>query len=255
MSAVAVVGNLSRDRVAGGPARVGGAAFHCARALRALGAEATIVTKASEAWLVEALEGLGLPVSSRASSTTSVFTMEHDGDRRRMVVEALGEPWTPEEARGWVADALGETRWIHVGPLARSDFPPETLAELARGRLLSYDGQGLVRAPRTGELSPDAGYDPRLLRAVSILKLSEEEAAVVGVAHEVPEVIVTLGSRGALVYSEGEEVQVPTTPRSGVDPTGAGDMFAAAYLVARADGAPPVAAAERANAVVGDLLG
>jgi sugar/nucleoside kinase (ribokinase family) len=38
------------------------------------------------------------------------------------------------------------------------------------------------------------------------------------------------------------------------DPTGAGDMFAAAYLVARADGDGPVAAARRAAAVVARLL-
>jgi sugar/nucleoside kinase (ribokinase family) len=255
VSAVAVVGNLSRDRVAGGPPRAGGAAFHCARVLRTLDVDATIVTKASEPWLVLALEELGVPVRSRPSATSPSFAMEYDGDARRMVLEALGEPWLPEEARGWVADALEDTEWVHVGPLARSDFPPETLGELARGRRLSFDGQGLVRAARTGELVFDGEYDRTLLRDVSILKLSEEEAEAVGVEHDVPEVIVTLGSRGALVYATGEEVHVPTTPIAAVDPTGAGDMFAAAYLVARADGEAPVAAAERACAVVGRLLG
>jgi hypothetical protein len=32
--------------------------------------------------------------------------------------------------------------WVHVGALARSDFPAETLAALARDRRLSFDGQG-----------------------------------------------------------------------------------------------------------------
>jgi sugar/nucleoside kinase (ribokinase family) len=143
---------------------------------------------------------------------------------------------------------------VHVGPLARSDFPPETLAELARGRRLSYDGQGLVRPARTGPLVLDPAFDPALLRPVSILKLSEEEAEMVGVEHGVPEVLVTLGARGVVVHADGESVRVAATTRSSGDPTGAGDMFAAAYLVARADGAPPVAAAERACAVVAGLL-
>ena len=90
--------------------------------------------------------------------------------------QASGDPWTPEEARGWVAEALRGAGWVHVAPLARSDFPAETLAELAHGRRLSLDGQGLVRAPQTGPLQQDADYDPALLEHVSILKLSEEEA-------------------------------------------------------------------------------
>jgi len=254
MSAVAVVGNLSRDRVAGETPRAGGAVYHCARALRALDVQATIVTKASEPWLVEALEGLDVPVRWRESSSTSAFAFEYEGDARRMVVEALGEPWTVDEARGWVADALGDTAWLHVGALARSDFPAETLAELARGRSLSYDGQGLVRPARTGELVLDPDYDPELLRSVSILKLSEEEAAVVGTDLGVSEVIVTLGSRGAIVHANGTFDAVATRALAGVDPTGSGDMFAAAYLVGRAGGDGPVAAAARACEVVGGLL-
>jgi sugar/nucleoside kinase (ribokinase family) len=254
MSAVAVVGNLSRDRVAGSAPRAGGAAYHCARALGALDARATIVTKASEPWLVEALEELGVPVRWRASSSSPAFAFEYDGDARRMVVEELGEPWTREDVRGWVADAIGGCGWVHVGALARSDFPADALAELARGRRLSYDGQGLVRPARTGELVLDADYDPELLRSVSIVKLSEEEAAVVGTQLGVPEVIVTLGSRGALVHADGSAEHVSTRALAGVDPTGSGDMFAAAYLVARAEGADPVTAAARACEVVGALL-
>jgi sugar/nucleoside kinase (ribokinase family) len=253
VSAVAIVGSLSRDRV-GGEMRVGGAAYHCARALRTLGADCVVVTKASEPWLAEALEELGVPVSWRPSATTPAFSLEYDGDKRRMVVEALGEPWSPEEARGWVAEALGGAGWVHVGPLARADFPPETLGELARGRRLSYDGQGLVRPPRTGPLVLDPAFDPALLASISILKLSEEEAEAVGVEHGVPEVIVTLGPRGAVVHADGDSMHVRTRALSGVDPTGAGDMFAAAYLVARAAGSPPFAAAEHGCAVVRGLL-
>ena len=48
---------------------------------------------------------------------------------------------------------------------------------------------------------------------------------------------------------------VPGRPVEPVgDPTGAGDAFGAAYLVARADGNGPVGAARRASGVVADLL-
>jgi len=51
---------------------------------------------------------------------------------------------------------------------------PETLAELARGRTVSLDGQGLVRRPRVGLLEQDREFDPEVLRHVSIVKLSED---------------------------------------------------------------------------------
>jgi sugar/nucleoside kinase (ribokinase family) len=261
MPSLAVVGNLSRDRVDGAPPQVGGAPFHAARALRALGCRAVVAAKCAEAdrrELLPPLIALGVPVLWRGGSSTATFSFRYDGDRRVMAVEALGDPWTPADVRG-----LGRARWVHVGAVARSDFAPETLARLARERRLSLDGQGLVRPARTGPLELDAEYDPDVLRHVSVLKLAEEEARVlVGEPEEdalrslrVPEVVVTLGSRGSLVLADGRLERVRAAPASGpVDPTGAGDAFAVAYLAARERGHAPLAAARRATALVSGLL-
>jgi sugar/nucleoside kinase (ribokinase family) len=43
--------------------------------------------------------------------------------------------------------------------------------------------------------------------------------------------VVTHGPRGATVYHGGEVRHLPTRPAHEVDPTGAGDVFAAAFLV------------------------
>ena len=177
-----------------------------------------------------------------------------------MTVEAIGDPWLPEHVRD---TALRRARWVHVAPLVRSDFPRETLAELARGRRVSLDGQGLVRASRLGRLVLDGDYDPGVLRHVSILKLAEEEAAIVlgeAVTRRslrnlgIPEVIVTLGRRGALVLGDGRLEEVRTRPLEAADPTGAGDAFSTAYLVSRSTGLAPAAAARRAASLVEGLL-
>jgi sugar/nucleoside kinase (ribokinase family) len=241
---------------------VGGAPFWAARALRVLGTRAMVVAKCADGdrrLLAPPLLALGLPVLWRTGSTTAGFSFRYDGDRREMTVDALGDAWTPEDVRG-VAGA----RWVHAGALARSDFPADTLAELARERHVSLDGQGLVRPARTGPLELDADYDPEVLRHVSILKLAEEEArALVGEPDEdglrslgVSEVVVTLGSRGSIVLAGGRLEHVAARPVEGrLDPTGAGDAFAAAYLVSRAGGHAPAAAARRATALVSGLLG
>jgi sugar/nucleoside kinase (ribokinase family) len=179
-----------------------------------------------------------------------------------MTVEALGPEWTPDEMRDWVARGLTGTSWVQVAALRRDEFRPEALAELARGRRVLLDGQGLVRPPTTGPLVADADFDPAVLKHVSILKLSEFEAQLLGGVDEpalralgVPEVVVTLGSQGALVLDRHGLEHVPARPVGpGVDPTGAGDAFGAAYVVSRADGSGPVGAARRACALAADVI-
>ncbi|MGB2953897.1 MAG: PfkB family carbohydrate kinase [Gaiellaceae bacterium] len=265
MRPLGVVGNLSRDRVDGGPPRVGGPPFHATRALRAIGRPSVVATKLAEAdkpLLLPPLLALGIPVEWRPAQTTAAFEIAYDGDARTMEIEAVGDPWTPEEARGWVAEALGRAEWVHVGPIARSDFPPETLAELARGRRLSLDVQGLLRPARTGPLELDADFDREVFRHVSVLKLAEEEAqTLVGEPDEqalrslgVREVVVTLGPRGSLVLTDEGLERVAAHELQPRDPTGAGDAFAAAYLASRAAGLRPRAAARRATALVAELL-
>jgi sugar/nucleoside kinase (ribokinase family) len=226
-----------------------------------LGRPALVAVKAAEAdrrLLLPPLVRLGLPVLWRAGASTATFAFSYDGDRRTMLVEELGPAWTVDDLRG-----LERAEWVQVGALARSDFPAGTLAALARGgRKVALDGQGLARPARPGPLVLDADYDPEALRHLSVLKLAEDEAVtLVGEPSQealrslgVPEVVVTLGSRGALVLADGRLEPVPARPVDG-DPTGAGDAFLAAYLVSRAAGHAPVASARRATGLVADLLG
>ena len=264
MPPVAILGNLSLDRIDGGPAQPGGGPFHGARALRAINRPALVLARCAATdrpALLPPLVRLGVPVLWRESATTARFSIEYRGEERAMVIEELGPPWIPGDAA--LGAPLTRVDWLHVAPLARSDFPPETLAVLGRSRRVSLDGQGLVRAARIGPLELDADFDPELLRFVSILKLAEEEAHVlVGEPTEsalrslgVPEVVVTLGPRGSIVYADDLAEHIPTRPVNGKrDPTGAGDAFAVAYLVARSGGFSPPAAGRWASGVVAGLL-
>ena len=255
---VAVVGNLSLDHVEGGPPRPGGPPRYAARSLAALGVPSLVRAKsaaADRARLVRPLEELGIPVEWRPGATTATYAFSYDGDVRTMEVRELGSTWSPEDVAGLGAD------WVHVGALFRGEFPEETLAALAETARLSFDGQGLVRPARVGPLELEPEPDTSFLRHVSVLKLSEEEArALVGSLEErplselgVPEVVVTLGSRGAIVVADGRLVHVPAEPVD-ADPTGAGDAFAAAYVVERSQGREPRRAAERSTRLVHGLL-
>jgi sugar/nucleoside kinase (ribokinase family) len=258
-----VVGLVSLDRVDGGLPRLGGAPFYAAQALRVLGHPSRLVTKLAPEDSGRGLHALGIPTSVGAAAKTISFRIENDADgSRRLELEEPGDPWTLEDAEGWVARALAGADWVHAGPLTRADFPAETLAELARGRMLSLDGQGLVRPSSLGPVELDAAYDPAVLRHVRVLKLSGEEADALGIRLDdrslgtlgVREIVVTLGSEGCVVYADGLAELVPTRGLEVTDPTGAGDQFMAAYLAYRRGGHAPTSAARLASTLVGQLL-
>jgi sugar/nucleoside kinase (ribokinase family) len=251
---IALIGNLSRDLLPGRPPRTGGGSFHGARALHRVRVPARVVARCAvedRAELLPPLVRLGTPVRYVPGTSTATFAMSYDGDVRTMRVDAVGDTWLPRD----LPELPSAVRWVHVAPLFRSDFPPETLAALGRRRRLSFDGQGLVRVPAVGPLQLDADFDPELLRHVWVLKLSDDEAEVVGDVGALPvrEVVVTHGSRGATVYAGGRREEISARPID-ADPTGSGDMFTTVYVIARNGGFGPSGAARRATAVVASLL-
>jgi sugar/nucleoside kinase (ribokinase family) len=264
VTALAAIGNLSLDRIDDAMPRAGGAVFYSARALQRLGADARVAVSCGEddlETLEPALDDIALPVRWYLSETTNAYRFRYSSTGRRIMrLDALGKTWQPDEA----VDAVSDATWIHVGALVRTDFPRKTLAALAGGgRKLLVDGQGLLRTPAHGPLRSNRDIGD-VLRFVTFLKLDQDEAellagtAALDSSHVlgVPEVVVTMGRRGSYVVTrdgivagaEAGRVQGP------VDPTGAGDTYSAAYLVARSRGAEPVEAARSATEVVAELL-
>ncbi len=266
---VAVIGNLVRDIVAGAAPRPGGAVYYQARVFADVehGRDVRLITRCAAEdrdLLVSPLEAFGLPLTWRPARETQTFDFHYEGETRVMDVVALGDPWTPDDVEGWVAQAMGPAEWIMLGALTRADFPPETLAALRKGgRQLLVDAQGFVRRGTLGPLVRDGKVPPESFAAVRVLKLNDSEAeALVGSTSPedlrslcVPEVVLTLGSRGVLVVTASEAEHVPAVPIDGpVDPTGAGDTFWVSYLVARSHGAAPVEAARGATELTSRFL-
>jgi sugar/nucleoside kinase (ribokinase family) len=262
MSSVAVVGNLARDRIEGGPPRPGGGSYFAALALGWLGKPGRVYTRCApgDRPLFDPLLHTRVAVTILPSATTAAFEHTYDGDTRSSTITCLGEPWAPSDAG--LLD--GTATWVHIAPLTRADFPAGTVAAFARdGRRVSFDGQGLVRAARIGALVLDAAFDPATLEHVTALKLSDEEARTVAGGEftaatartlGVPEIVVTHGSRGSTLWREGVPTAVAAHPISGVDATGAGDVFMLGYAIARDAGTEPLQATRAASELVTRLL-
>ena len=261
VNGVTVLGNLAIDVINGAPRSPGGCASFAGVALEAAGGPGRIVAMGAQedhALFDPLRERFGDMVTILPSDRTSGFRLDYDDvDHRHMSVDAIGPVW----GRAEVEAADPNTTWVHLAPLLRTDFPAETLALLSeRGHLVAYDGQGLVRADQLGPLIEDRHFPADLLTHLDVLKLAEDEAVVVadgkfdaGVAARlgVPEIVVTYGSEGCDIYTDGAVTRVPAAWRVlGVQTTGAGDMFTAYYVANRAAGAVPARAAELASELV-----
>jgi sugar/nucleoside kinase (ribokinase family) len=150
------------------------------------------------------------------------------------------------------APPLDGVDWLHVSGSTLG------FGERVAGLVLAA-AEGVVaqggRVSLDPNLRPDA--DPqvrerlnRLARLAHVVFPSEGELAGLDVAPGAL-VVETHGAGGATVAG----VHVPAPAAEEVDPTGAGDTFAAAFVAAHRDGADPVAAAERAVALASASVG
>ena len=136
---------------------------------------------------------------------------------------------------------------FHLGPLLADDIPLELLAALSAKARLSLDVQGYLRALE-GEnvVAVDWTDKKNALAHIHFLKANESEAEVLTGIHDiyesarlladwgVKEVIITMGSKGSLIYHEGIFYEVPAYPPVRVtDATGCGDTYMAGYLYQR----------------------
>jgi sugar/nucleoside kinase (ribokinase family) len=237
------LGHVSRDRRPGGDV-LGGSVTYGALAARRLGWEAAILTSAGGDF-DPARELAGIPAFVRPAPATTRFVNEYDEDgTRRQVVTARAEDvdleLLPAAWRDPDALLLGPIAGELHGPLA-TRLEAGAVGAIAQGWVRSIDEEGRVTPG-------DWPHPERDLLGVHVLFLSEHdvpqaEARARELLAAVPMVALTRGWRGLTLLTRQVEHDVPTLPRPEVDPTGAGDVFAAAFLVRYHETQDPLEAA------------
>ncbi|MGE5124673.1 MAG: PfkB family carbohydrate kinase [Betaproteobacteria bacterium] len=243
MPRLLALGHVTRDRRPSGFV-LGGSVTYGALAARRLGWDVAILTSAGADFEPER-ELPGVPVFVRRSAATTRFANEYDADgARRQVVSARAD----DVELGPLPDAWRDPDALLLGPVAGELFGVGATA-LEAG-CAGAIAQGYVRGiGRDGAVTPCEWQRPgRDLLGVHVLFLSEHdlpdaESRSRELLSSVPIVALTRGWRGLELLTRDGVHQVPSLPRAEVDPTGAGDVFAAAFLVRYHETGDPLEAA------------
>lgn len=247
--AYVVIGHVTHDLLPDGAVQLGGTALYAAVTATRLGWSVGVATAGAVGAAVRALLP-GVAVQCAAAPRTTTFVnVYHDGERTQFL-RAVAPPIPV----GALPPAWRSARVIHLGPVAR-EIAPADLGQLAPGRLCATPQGWLRRWDATGRVSltaaPAAAFATAAIDAL-VLSEGEEEAnagaLIEGVLARGGLVAITHGARGSTLVQGRERCLIPTYPVAEVDPTGAGDVYAAALFMRLAAGDPPPAAAAYASA-------
>ncbi len=185
----------------------------------------------------------GIDVLAYPSKDTVFFENKYGTNKneRTQRVLAKSDPFTIAQMEPL------EARIFHLGSLLSDDFSNEVVEYLAGKGKVSIDVQGYLREVRGEQVWPVDWKDKkRVLACTDILKLNEYEMEVVTGEKDprsvariisswgVREVVITFGSYGSLIYTNGRYYEIPAYPvRRNVDVTGCGDTFSTGYLYCR----------------------
>lgn len=229
-----------------GAVQPGGTAYYAAATARHLGWHVHVLTSGNPDELPEELADM--QVSCRPSSVTTRFINDEQPEGRSQ--------WLLTQAPALTADEVVEASLgadvIHLGPIA-SEMPDNTINALPDTAWVGATIQGWMRgvtADREVVAQPPS-FLARWRRPADAVVLSEEDwAEATQLARQYPRAariwVVTRGAKGCLVGLNGDWHEVPSIPVRVADPTGAGDVFAAAFFVYVREGLHPILAARHA---------
>lgn len=249
---ICCVGHITLDKIVTTRSVVhmsGGTSYYFSNAIRQMDLSYLLVTALaeSEMGVVESLRNKDIEVKVLPSRHTVYFenSYSENQDYRTQRVFQKADPFTVSQLEPVAS------RYFHLGPLLADDMSQDLIRSLAAKGIVSLDAQGFLREVRNEEVCAiDWPCKKEALPFISILKANEYEMEVLTGLTDVraaarllnewgvKEVVITLASKGSVIYAEGIFYDIPAyLPTSVVDGTGCGDTYMAGYLFKRQKGA------------------
>jgi sugar/nucleoside kinase (ribokinase family) len=241
-----VVGHVTHDLI-DNHWRPGGAALYASVTALRLGLRPAVLTRAaSDPDLGDIPERI--VVHRLSAEETTEFVNMYEGDKRTQRVTALAGPIGPAD----VPEGLVTAPIVLLGPVI-GEVDPDVrkrfrgvVAVAAQGWLRRLDGDKVVFDEWRGARAIDG--------ALAVFASTEDSSPDVmrGLVRDwqdrVPIIAITSGPLGGRLLVDGREGKIPVFRARQVDPTGAGDVFASAFLARYAETSDPYEATDFAAA-------
>lgn len=224
------VGHVTLDHF-GEVVRPGGAALYAAITAHRLGLSAAILTSYGPDFPLDEvpsqIEVVGVETAKTTAfehqETTSGRVLRARGVARPLTVDDLPGDWRPASLV-LLAPVLQD-----VDPRLVAAFPEAAVGAELQGWLRRSDGEGAISV--TPWVSAEATLARLQALFVSRHDVQGQQAQLVEWVQRVPVAVVTAGAAGAMLYVNGDRYEIRPRRAREVDPTGAGDVFAATFLV------------------------
>ena len=235
----------------------GGSAANTMAGVAALGGRAGFVGQVADDQLGEifahdiralGVEFLTPPRSGGAPTGRCLILVTPDAQRtmntfRGAAHELSADALDPEQIRGAAILYLEAYLWRSEGPRAAMREALRIAHEAGRKVALTLSDIACIGPHRDDFLAliESGGLDLLFANEAEIQALADatdRDAAIERIQGQVPLLVVTCGAEGALAVEQGRRVAVPAARigRGVVDTTGAGDLFAAGFLVGHSRG-------------------
>ncbi len=225
------IGHMCHDRIEGGH-RLGGTASYISMMSAHLGVHTVLITSVGEDFKYwHRIHDSSIQTHNVIAKLTTEFENIYTDNGRKQFMHkrarTIGAQDIPDELRQipivklcLIADELDST----VVPLFADAF----VAASIQGWLRQKD-------PESG-LITSKGLDYQLLAGIDMVFLSLDDidgdrSELDKLCKAVDTVIVTNGLNPVLIYRDKAVLEMPVFPVTELDPTGAGDVFAASFLV------------------------
>ncbi len=247
------VGHVTLDQTESG-IRPGGAAYYAVLTAHRLGLRPALLTSSAADFPADALP-LDLPIVNIPSQRTTTFRLEESERGRQLTLVSRAADIEAGDLPGdWHRPSLAMLCPVinEVDPALAGTFADASLGVLPQG-WMRQRGAGGVITPEPWD-DADLVLPHAQLVVVSFEDIEPWEATALEWFQLVPLAAVTRGAEGAILFVNGERYHVEPDRATEVDPTGAGDVFAATLLIEyHREGNPWVAAAAAACAAAASV--
>jgi sugar/nucleoside kinase (ribokinase family) len=246
---IAVIGSTTIDEnitPTGRYHKIGGVTTYAGLTYRRHGVATTIVSNISpkDRRVQLALENENVTICRGNTTHTTYFINEITENKRQQKMLSRSAPIKSDA----IAEIIKQVGCIHLGPLHPEDIDPAAIEKIKFSQLpVILDVQGFTRRMKANQITTTVSQRiSSVLKISQIIKANEPELEAIlsflGLdvsrvikSYNIEECVVTCGAKGGFVQDQNGSVHRydAMSVDSITDPTGAGDVFLAAYLISR----------------------